>query len=69
MRREKERRIKEERSGWRRSKRMLMMFLKHEDFVEYSGDLKAEKSVKTMFKEREIRRSKRRSRKRIHPRT
>ena len=34
MRREKERRIKEERSGWRRSKRMLMMFFKHEDFVE-----------------------------------
>ena len=34
MRREKERRIKEERSGWRMSKRMLMMFLKHEDFVE-----------------------------------
>ena len=31
--------------------------------------MKAEKSVKTMFKEREIRRSKRRSRKRIQPRT
>ena len=34
MRREKERRIKEDRIGLRRSKRMLMMFLKHEDFVE-----------------------------------
>ena len=68
VRREKERRIKEEISGWRRSKRVLVMLLKQEDFVEKRGDRRAEKKMKTRFMERERRRSNSRRATRIQPR-
>ena len=66
VRREKERRSREERSGWRSSKRVLVMLLKQEDFVEKRGDRRAEK--KTRFMERERRSSNRRRPKRTQPR-
>ena len=66
--REKERRSREERSGWRSSKRVLVMLLKQEDFVEKRGDRRAEKKMKTRFMERERRSSNRRRAKRTQPR-
>ena len=66
--REKERRSREERSGWRSSKRVLVMLLKQEGFVEKRGDRRAEKKMKTRFMERERRSSKRRRAKRTQPR-
>ena len=66
--REKERRSREERSGWRSSKRVLVMLLKQEGFVEKRGDRRAEKKMKTRFMERERRSSNRRRPKRIQPR-
>ena len=68
VRREKERRSREERSGWRRSKRVFMMLLKQDDFVEKRGDRKAEKNMKTRFMERERRSRNRRMAKRTQPR-
>ena len=68
MRREKERRSKEESSGWRRSKMVLMMLLKQVGFVEKRGDRNTEKKVKTRFIERERKRSNRRRVNRIQPR-
>ena len=66
--REKERRSREERSGWRSSKRVLVMLLKQEGFVEKRGDRRAEKKMKTRFMERERRSSTRRRVKRTQPR-
>ena len=68
-RREKERRSREERSGWRRSSRPLVILLREEPCVEKRGERRAEKKVKTRFKVRERRRSKKRIAKRIQPRT
>ena len=68
VRREKERRSREERSGWRSSKRVLVMLLKQEDFVEKRGDRRAEKKMKTRFMEWERRSSNRRRAKRTQPR-
>ena len=68
VRREKERRSREERSGWRRSKRVFMMLLKQDDFVEKRGDRKAEKKMKTRFMKRERKSSNRRMAKRTQPR-
>ena len=68
-RREKERRSREERSGWRRSSRPLVILLREEPCVEKRGERRAEKKVKTRFKVRESRRSKKRIAKRIQPRT
>ena len=65
--REKERRSREERSGWRSSKRVLVMLLKQEGFVEKRGDRRAEKKMKTRFMERERRSSNRRRAKRTQP--
>ena len=67
VRREKERRSREERSGWRSSKRVLVMLLKQEGFVEKRGDRRAEKKMKTRFVEREMRSSNRRRAKRTQP--
>ena len=67
-RREKERRSREERSGWRSSKRVLVMLLKQVGFVEKRGDRRAEKKMKTRFMERERRRSNSSRAKRIQPR-
>ena len=68
-RREKERRSREETSGWRRSSRPLVILLREELFVEKKGERRVEKKVKTRFKVRESRRSKKRIAKRIQPRT
>ena len=68
-RREKERRSREETSGWRRSSRPLVILLREEPCVEKRGERRAEKKVKTRFKVRESRRSKKRIAKRIQPRT
>ena len=68
VRREKERRSREEKSGWRRSKRVFMMLLKQDGFVEKRGDRKAEKNMKTRFMERERNSSNRRMAKRTQPR-
>ena len=66
--REKERRSREERSGWRSSKRVLVMLLKQEGFVEKRGDRRAEKKMKTRFMERERRSSNKKRAKRTQPR-
>ena len=67
-RREKERRSREETSGWRRSSRPLVILLREEPCVEKRGERRVEKKVKTRFKVRESRRSKKRIAKRIQPR-
>ena len=65
----KERRSRKERSGWRRSKRVFMMFLKQDEgFAEKRGDRNAEKKMKTRFMDRERRSSNRRRAKRTQPR-